>query len=284
MLRKSDVTTTHPRRPLSSVSYLKVFGVSLGILIIASLLLRIVNLYQESSFKDEVFTIMIRDEKYSSNSLHILHIDKRKSSISHVILNTEGKIKEKFSSSYRASLTLGIPIDAIIVSKSPIQGNNLINDFFSYKNLYSLITLTSVKLYGLNSLDLITTFLLVNYFGYEKESYNKKTWENGKLSESLYEVFQDEKVINEKISVEIINSSSVNGVGSKLAALFRIIGYNVVSVSSGNKKSEMIYRIKENYSLRRLKKILPLSTRFKDEVGIADVTIIVDESFVKKYF
>ena len=89
--------------------------------------------------------------------------------------------------------------------------------------------------------------------------------------------FLDNKISEEKASIEIINATDVTGLGSKFAKIVTNIGGNVVSVTSGNEenKSSISFFGEKTYTLERLSSILKLEPREMKTPQISDIVIIL---------
>lgn len=88
--------------------------------------------------------------------------------------------------------------------------------------------------------------------------------------------FVDSSLMQEKVSIQIINGTGVLGLGNRLSKFITNMGGNVVAVSTADKiteNSEISYFGKETYTLSKLSRILGLQATEMQKMAISDVTI-----------
>lgn len=90
------------------------------------------------------------------------------------------------------------------------------------------------------------------------------------------QIFFDNVLSGEKISIQIINGTEVLGLGNRLGRLISNIGGNVVAVSTSDKaldKSEILSLNRGTYTYQRLSKILGFRALKLNEPAISDIVI-----------
>ena len=101
--------------------------------------------------------------------------------------------------------------------------------------------------------------------------------EKDKLSSIAKDYFIDPRVFDDKVRIQIINSSSVSGLGRRLADYITNLGGNVVLVNSsqGEEEKTVLYYNEKNYTVEKLSKILNIPAKEKELSSISDVIIII---------
>lgn len=91
--------------------------------------------------------------------------------------------------------------------------------------------------------------------------------------------FVDSKIADENVSIEIVNSSGISGLGNSVAKTISNLGGNVVLVTTSKKmeKESKIYFKNESYTLKKVSKILNIKPSFSDENSLSDVIIVLGE-------
>lgn len=110
-------------------------------------------------------------------------------------------------------------------------------------------------------------------------SINSSDAENDKIIQAL---LADLNIEEEGLSIEIINMSQEQGVGSRYARLISNMGGNVILVSNGQDKIKSgIYTQKDSYTAGRIGKILGFPL-IKEKVSrIADMAIVIGDNYPK---
>lgn len=153
--------------------------------------------------------------------------------------------------------TLHIPIDVILISNQPIQLHSenissqiqeLMLQYHSYQSDIPIIDFLKLYLFSKSiPLRSITTDTIK--FPQDKNAVDK----------IVTTLFNDETVSQENSAVEIVNASSVPGLGSRLAKVLSNSGLNIIVVTTSDspqKKSSITYFIPKNYTVEKLEKFL----------------------------
>src|SRR3989344_2669258 len=106
--------------------------------------------------------------------------------------------------------------------------------------------------------------------------------ENNQLKD-FGNLLQENDIFNEKISAEVINSTGIDGVGARVSDILKSVGFNVISVETGDdKESIIIDQVRSrNVSVPRLKSAFNIETREINETGTADITVILAKDILK---
>lgn len=255
----------------NSILYLKHYLIIVFFLIIVALFVKAAIMVSNSSFKSDAYNLLLLN-----NDAHVVHIDLKNNKMTISTIGGYGKILGDKKRLYD-SIYLRIPVDGVVdfASKKDQQINK---EYFSMWNLFSLLSNVGLKKDNINEVD------LVKFFFYS--SSIKDSDVDIKRIELFNEILVDEpygdsnkefSVLNDKTSIEVINSSGINGLGAKISNMLKNAGFNVVSVGSTDNESssKIISRVKDNnISLKRINEIFKFSKEIRKESSIADITII----------
>ena len=258
----------------SSLSFVVLFVTLLIMLIILSLGFKFVRLLNASSFTTPSFNILVIDRDAS-----VVHIDRVNGEISIFTIKDAGEDISKLTS-LGSSLTFGLPIDGRLTYNKNLRSSP--SQLFSFKNvLASLFNSVDVKYSGANSADILKIYMASR--GIEKEKRRNIEREKEFLGqpqkdneEDLLEYFRDETILNEKISIEVINSTDISGFGSRVSSMLENAGYNVILVRNGTENDSGIIdrRPNSSFTVMYLKRFLKFPVKNDKSTPIADVSII----------
>ena len=102
-----------------------------------------------------------------------------------------------------------------------------------------------------------------------------------KMDELSFQLFSNSRVLNEEITVSIYNSTDQPGLAQETARLVRNIGAEVIDVSNkhNQKKESFLYykneRIRESYTLERLKKTYPVLKVKENKSLEEDISLVL---------
>lgn len=99
------------------------------------------------------------------------------------------------------------------------------------------------------------------------------------------QLFTDNTIVQEKVSIQVINGTNVAGLGNRLARLITNMGGNVVAVTTAEKEvetSQISYFGSETYTLKRLSKILGYKQNKLQKQLISDIIITVGKDSLAK--
>lgn len=266
-----------------SLLYLGFFIAAVFVLILLSALYKITVLSKESRFKTSNFTFLL----VQSNS-HIIRIDNEAKKVVIVTLENSKSLAQ-LKSPFEASLRLGIPIHALYIDKKSSNTPTNSAEVLTAKNILRLIqNYSNNKVYGLNEFDLGKIYFVQQGIA-EKEF--QQTYINAEsrgesivLTRDILDLFRDSRVVNEKLSIEVVNATEYNGLATRIATMLENGGFNVVSVvANREKKSEFVSRTVENYSVKQIQLVIPLSLQEKQEDYYSDITFVIDNKFIEKY-
>lgn len=254
--------------------YLILFFVLFFSLLIIASLVKIVNLYHTSNFISKSFNLLI-----SANDPYILRLDtgRRNLSVLHI---KDGNLDPKQLT--ESSIQAAVPIHASI-EIDDYQVDDIKKILSSTKMLRFMIQ-GKLTLNQLNEFDVVKFMHIASRVPTDnitiKEIENYVEYNSGdvlnQIQDELYDLFRDLDIINESISIEIVNATSINGLATSISQLLENGGYNIVAIRSGNfTESQIQTDIENTETLKHINKIFPYPVKSPDKNSISDIRIIV---------
>ena len=247
----------------SNLNLAAFFIVSIFLLIFLSSFIKVFLLYNQSKFDGNTpLNILVYGKEASV--LAISPSDKKLSAF---------LLKEK-TSKENISALLGLPFDAEIKSDSFEYSGNVKGRvsalLLNYKDANT----------DLNLFDRVRLFLFVQ--GLSKENLSAQAISKNQPISEIDRIItsgaSDRKIIDEGLSIEIINASGVDGEGADIARLVTNIGGNVILVSTSQNtldKSSVEYKREMGYTVNRLSDIFNFEVKKHTGDSIADVIIVL---------
>lgn len=100
------------------------------------------------------------------------------------------------------------------------------------------------------------------------------------IDKKVGELFRDSEILKESLTIQIINATSVPGLGRRLERAIVNKGGNVIVVSTAaktQKNSVIKYFEKGSYTSKKIKKFLKIPSEKTNKKNIADIVIIIGE-------
>lgn len=250
------------RKSSANLQFAAFFFVLVGATILLSLILRVFFLLKESKFDGSShFSLEVRNSK-----TQFLSFSPQSSDI-------------KILTFQNTSAPFEIPKDAQITASSEINSKNLKSSLFEmmfefprHKEI-NIVDVFRLLLFSETVKDSSIT---------QKEVTNKT--EKTEIDSIISKYFQDPKIIEEKLSIEVINATDISGLGNKIANLVVNMGGNVILVSTGDmKKESTVEYIADSYTADKIAKILKFKKTKKESMGksLTDITVIIGTSYVR---
>lgn len=238
-----------------------VFSAVVFTLILVSLIFKIITVIKNSNFDGaNRFTLGV----FESSETAVLSFSPKNSSI--FILKIKGQTPKEIGK------YLQIPIDATLSANQNITKNTLPSDLtrilFNLKDANTNLTVVDL-------LRLIFFAKTVPPSSVEeKVSSTEKREEIQGIASSK---FIDPQIVEDKQSIEVINSTDVPGLGNRLANLITNIGGNVILVSTADNDdaSSVGYRGDKTYTVSKLSSVLGFATKKISQKSIADLIIVI---------
>lgn len=243
-----------------SIIYFKIFLITLILTAFFSFVYKGIWLIANSSFKFASYNLIL-----SERDKTLVHFD----TIDRTISLTKIKENDSPKSIIERSVASKILIDGIIETTSdtftPLS-------FMTWGDALKLIfSRSSVKIKNTNEFDILK--MLVYSIVYEKKT----------VKFAQIRSLADKKISSEAKSIQIINASGMDGLGSLFSIALENTGYNVVEVTTGKEqKSKIRAQDDGSDSVQRLKSALRIPFEKTREQGIADITIVLGQDIPKQ--
>jgi len=145
-----------------------------------------------------------------------------------------------------------------------------------YRLLWELINIRSEKINYLKMPESFFEDLVL------QDGRTVKVFGEQGLGEYASSFFSDQKILNEKLSIEILNGTSKTGTGLKVAKIVEALGADVVFTGNyqGLVKKSILEVAKENknsITVRRLSRLFNPEIVEKKEKGLSEITLIIGE-------
>lgn len=230
-------------------------------LILISLFFKAIFLLKESKFDGSSHFIL--EIKNIQNKTQLVSFSPNTSAIG--VLNIDGIDVS----------SLEIPIDAKVKSKNFSDENittSLSRMIFDFGNQGDL-----------NSIDILRLMffsMTVKDSSITKESINNSS-SKLRINSISSSLFIDPKISDEKLNIEVVNSTDVYGLGNKVANMISNIGGNVILVSTGDlKKTSQIEFVKDDYTVDKLASLFHLQKIAAKKISLPDVIITIGSDYV----
>lgn len=235
-------------------------------IIFISIVAKTLSVLAQSKFDGENrFTISVLTGK----DFKVLSFSPKNHSMS--ILKIDEEIKD-----IKQGQFLRIPIEGFVIAKfsqENIDVTNLMTKaVFNYSSIKTNLTFIDI----LRLVFISKTTPANNILTYSISS----SMESQKIDKIVEKIFKDDEIEKENQTIEIINTTSVTGLGNRLGRLVTNMGGNVVQVSTENdsqEKSTIMYNGKKSYTVEKLSKVLGFKTIEMNEQALADIRIVVGE-------
>ncbi len=249
------------------------YAVGVLFIILVALLIKGFYLVQQSRFDGKHhFTIaLVKNEKVEK----ILGIDPGTNSVS--LLEIKG---ERVSSSSLGQSLAVIPNALIQVPADFPEEEDFAKTMSNIAWRYNFVT-SDITIYDIGKLLFSSKNVpLANKTNEELVLPNKEI----QIDRVISDLFTDDSILSEKVSIQIINASEVPGMGKRLERVLSNMGANVVAVSTAGtseKSSKIQYFGEETYTLQRIKDILPFPSSLLANQTIANIVITLGKDSAK---
>lgn len=260
------------KKKSSNLGFAFIFCAAVFFLVLISFLIKGIILVKNSTYDGEHrFNLAIFGQKKTS----VISFSPQNRSIT--ILNLDGNIPRG-----ELGMDLELPIDATVQANNMTADKNKIaaeisDILFHYRDASTNLTVIDAFRLFLFAKDVPQGSI------YERDLSSKDSISINSFTSSF---FIDPTISNEKVTIEIINGTSVYGLGNRLADLLNNIGADVVLVTSSDKQessTKILYSGDLNYSIKKISKILNVKPIKSSQRDISDVTIIIGKDIVPNF-
>lgn len=257
-----------------NLTLLFVFCYAVLVFLFFSLFYKVIQIAGQSTFDSRHrFTIAIQ-----TTPLHIFTVNPVKKSASVMIISVSPKNFGSKVTGDNIGKLLKIPVDGVIKIEKNIYNNNIEKELFTTILRYNSVQ-TKLTIFDVFGLWWFVKAIPAHATGSEEFMITIKNGaieESGRNAKQVSQLFVDDALQEEKLSIQIINGTGVSGFGSRLAKLLTNMGGNIIIVSTADLEiatSEIAYYGKESYTLSRLALLLSYPVKPLYSPGIADVII-----------
>lgn len=242
-----------------------VFSAVVFTLILVSLIFKIIIVIKNSNFDGaNRFTLGV----FESSETAVLSFSPKNSSI--FLLKIKGQTVRGEIGKY-----LQIPIDATLSANQNITKNTLPSD----------LTRILFNLKDANTNLTVVDLLRLSFFArtVPPSSVEEKvflTQEREEIQTIASSYFTDPQIVEDKQSIEIVNSTDIPGLGNRLANLITNMGGNVILVSTADNDnaSSVGYWGDKTYTVSKLSSVLGFATKKISQKSIADLIIVIGKN------
>lgn len=271
------VSSRFLKKEHSSLFFLSYFLLIVGMCIGIAVVFRFFILVSKSTFSTSSYAMLI-----VSQNPFIVALDNASPKLNFISVP-----KRIQNNRIRESLSLGVPIDGEI--KMPAQ--NVSKDSFP-DSMFFISLIFRPWQYSYQDMTIIDavrlTFSSLSISQKNASSYTIKLSKTGDIegvtATQLYDIFKDPNIINEQVSIEIVNATSVQGLAGSAAQVLKNIGCNVVSITSADEKDVSgIIANSPSVTLTRVSNILGIRPQIDPLYhGITDMKIVLGQDFGDK--
>lgn len=234
------------------------FALLFFFIVTISLIFKTVDTFKKSKFDgSNRFTLALKN----NNEVKFLTVSPKDNTLG--VLNVKKVSKEEFENA-------SIPRDAIAekVTNSENPKSSLSWMLKNYRKIDTDLTIV----------DLIRLNLFAR--GVDDDSIKNTSIDNlsdSDLDKILQTFFIDPSIVDEKMTIQITNSSNIAGLGNELASYLSSLGANVILVNTSQSEEleSKIYHKDTSYTLDKVSEILDIEPEVKDVNSISDITIII---------
>ncbi len=243
---------------------------------------KVVKLIAESTLNNNTANFILVDR-----DAYLFHIDKKQKRFITVKFPSKGK---EFinRSNFSSSVLLGVPVEGVVISSDEKRFAAINNDKgLGFSEAIGIAIGRGIEFRGINQFDILKA-----YYYYSKAESDEKSFEtNENLSSDFrkndkilkYDSYRDQDLFNDRTSVEIVNSTGIDGLGKRLGDIFKNVGINVVSIKTASDGSTKITsKLKESFIAERIGDMTDFSLTQSGIDALSDVTVIIGKDVGKE--
>lgn len=214
----------------------------------------------------------------NGKSVAIAGINSKDSSLHDEVVKSNAvlKTKNKDITSESIGRILGIFTDASIDSPNDLS-NESIDAILTKALLKSDSIKTDLTIFDLTRLIFFAKAVSENNRIVEEITHSSS---DSEIDSKVGRLFLDHSIVSENLSIQIINTTPISGLGKRLERVIANKGGNIIAVSTQTDlKQESVIKVQEEktYTSEKLKKFLKIPVEKQDENLLADIVIIIGE-------
>lgn len=261
----------HADTDTSSKSLKTVYGYLLIVfsVVVIGLIVRGIFIYQNSTFNPEQqYVFAVIDQ---GSVKQIISINPQTPSLTRMIINDTRVPYISLAKSY------GIGTDAFIETNTLIDANTDINALLLESLQKKHVISTNMTVIDLSRLLLVTKDITTSNTDTLDLTLSET---DATTNTTIAQALTDPIIATENVSIQVINATSVSGLGQRLGRVLTNRGANVVDVTSSRtleKKSTITYFGEQSYTLQRVIAMLQYPATETLQRPIANIVIILGE-------
>lgn len=268
----------------SNLKYITFLLVVVTLIIVVSLSIRILLGVANGHFKGNSFNIIL-----SCKETYVIGVDKKNMRSSVVSV---GNLKEKLrgKGNLEVSVLVHVPITGQLVYRNTDDCPLINQDYFTYKNLYYLLTNNKIAYKNINKYDVFKLFSIASNVHKDNSTFRILKLDSEELDSQLVSLYSDEVIHNGAVTIQIVNATSIDGLGSRIGTFLTNGGYNVIGLKSDSpetqkaKTSQIIVNdsLDKKY-VQTLQEVTGFSVVYNNSDALSDITIYVGADTQSKF-
>lgn len=245
------------------------FGIIVISVLCIALVLRLGVIIGQSKFNSaERFTLGIN---FSDTKKEILSFDPKKKSVSKIVITGDKNIP-----SFLKSVAVMVDGEVLVRNKETTPSES------PAEQLLSLLFHPQVKLIEITRYDLIKSYLYAQFFFSQTidEAVITYPMDDVESDKIINRLLADNHINEENLSIQIVNGTTMPGVGKRLERIIENMGGNIIAVTSSKeqiKKGSLTFFEKESYTSKKLSKSLSLPAKKTLKRELSDIIITIGE-------
>ncbi len=231
-----------------------IFMLVIALIFLLSVVFKALDLYQKSEFNNDAnFNLLLK----SDSGAKYLSFSPKNQTIN--IVDIKGGQSDVRN--------LEIPTDATLNTNQEVTKTNIDSSVSSFVFKKGLNPFDSIKL-------LLFTKSVPSDSVHESLVNTRDNLENDK---KLVRIFSDPQIVSEKLTIQILNSSGVNGAGAKAAKLITNIGGNVILVTTTETETpgSSVTATRQSLTFKKIKNLLRGWGKVDPGMNLSDIKIII---------
>lgn len=260
-----------------SFVYLKIFLVVFLLLTLGTMISRVYQLLKNKTFDERFYAVAM----VGQNTTEVISFTKNDSQIKISKLhieNTNELLKNK--SLFEKSFILGIPLSA------SIEVNKKSSDILILPNILAhVFGKKEVGSQRIGDIDYLFMYLALKKINpeeiVEKKVHIQDLQNKTVNPDELSELFRSDSIVNQKLSISIINTSGVGGAARRIADILEMTGYYVISVDSDELQDNTSVEMSSTKESFLFSYLFGVEPRIIEKNRLEDVKVIIGRNAFK---
>lgn len=261
----------------NSLSYVKIFIAIFTFIFFIAILFKAYESFVNRQFTGNVFNILVVSDKY----VGVLGVDEAEKRLNAALV-TKDLTSAKKRNILSQSINFAVPIHAYIVYPEAIEAPPPTRNFFSIENIQKISTDAKIDKKNISLFDWLKLYFIakkINDDMIDVKTYASIRDVSQLLPQEEESFFRDSKITGRKTSLQVVNGTTINGLGNRVGDMFSRTGFNVVSVITNSAEESAIYYSDENAleDAKFISKSFNFPLIQSNEHRIASITLVIGE-------